>query len=185
MTEPALPVRMNVDQFMGWDDGTDIRYELVEGMVVAMAPAAQRHGTISANVSGVIARNLEGRPPCHAVVEAGIQIDDLNFFVADVAATCAEPSDSVPVSEPFLIVEVISPSNGKSEMTSKLQTYIALPHVMEVWVVDSRRRRFQLWRRGGAESWIVGLPLTGSASFDSPTLAARVSLDDLYRNTGL
>jgi len=31
---------MTVDEFLRWDDGTDTRYELVDGQIVAMAPQA-------------------------------------------------------------------------------------------------------------------------------------------------
>lgn len=185
MTEPAQSLQMTVDQFLAWDDGTDTRYELVAGRAVAMAPAADRHGSIAGNAWGEIDRALEPRPPCRGVIEAGVWVDDRNYFIPDVAATCAEPSDSVAVADAFLIVEVVSPGNLGSELSSKVQAYIALPHVMEIWIIDSTKRWFQLWRRGGLDNWIVGLPLTGNASFDSPTLAVRVPLDRLYRNTGL
>lgn len=185
MTEPAQPLHMTADQFLTWDDGTDTRYELVQGEVVAMAPAADRHGSIAGNVCSEINRALEPRPPCRGVIEAGVWVDERNYFIPDVAATCAEPSESVPVLDPFLVVEVVSPSNLGSELSSKVQAYIALPSVMEIWVVDSTRRWFQLWRRGGPDNWIVGLPLVGDAAFDSPTLSTRVHLDRLYRNTGL
>ena len=39
MSEPALR-RMTVDEFLDWEDGTDTRYELIAGVVVAMAPPA-------------------------------------------------------------------------------------------------------------------------------------------------
>lgn len=45
---------MTADDFVHWDDGTDARYELVDGMVVAMAPATDAHGTITGNVWGEI-----------------------------------------------------------------------------------------------------------------------------------
>ena len=52
-------------------------------------------------------------------------------------------------------------------------------------LIDSRRRWVQQWQRGGEDRWIVTLPLTGRATFDSPTLAGVIELDRLYRNTGL
>ena len=89
------------------------------------------------------------------------------------------------VVDPFLIVEIVSPGNLGSEASRRMQAYIPLPSVMEIRVVDSTRRWFQLWRRGGPDTWIVGPPLTGGASFDGPALATRVRLDRLCRNTGL
>jgi len=42
MASPA-PRRMTLDEFLQWDDGTDTRYELIEGEIVAMAPAMPDH----------------------------------------------------------------------------------------------------------------------------------------------
>ena len=47
MAEQAQTL-MTVDEFLAWDDGTDTRYELVDGTVRAMAPPAGAHGTIVA-----------------------------------------------------------------------------------------------------------------------------------------
>jgi Uma2 family endonuclease len=185
MSEAASSLRMTAHEFLRWDDGTDTRYELVNGHAVAMAPPADRHGTIASNCVREIGQLLDDRTPCRAVSQAGVWVNDDNFYVADVAATCVSPSDSVAVLEPFLIVEVLSPSNEKTEMMVKVQAYIALPHVEEIWLIDSRKRWVQQWRRSGAEQWIVTLPLTGGQTFDSPTLGSAISVDRLYRNTEL
>ncbi len=185
MAEAATSRRMTTAEFLRWEDGSDTRYELVQGCPVAMAPPADRHGTIAANAAVEIDRRLESRPPCRPVLEAGIWIDDENYYVADGAATCAAPCEAVHLSDPFLIVEVLSQANEKEEFATKVQAYIKLPHVQEIWLVDSRKRWVQPWRRAGADSWIVALPLGGDALFESPSLGDRIALDRLYRNTGL
>ena len=183
MSEPARR-SMTADEFMTWDDGTDTRYELVDGELVAMAPPSDPHGSISGNAWGEIDNRLGQRPACRAVVEAGIQVDDRNHYRADVAATCSEPRRSPYVEAPFLIVEVLSEGTWREDIGSKLQRYIQLPSVREIWLVDSRERWVQVWQRT-ENAWIVTLPLRGDASFASEALADRVALDALYRNTGL
>jgi Uma2 family endonuclease len=186
MSEPAQDLRMTATEFVKWDDGSNTRYELIHGHVTAMAPPATRHARIAGNAWGEVDRRLESRPPCGGLVEAGIWLDDDNYFVADVAATCAPSLDEHFVQEPFLIVEVISPSNEKEELAIKAQAYIRLTSVQEIWFIDSRKRWVQQWRRSGPSSWIVTLPLAGSATYESPSLGGEpVALDRLYRNTGL
>ena len=175
---------MTADEFMTWDDGTDTRYELVDGEIVAMAPPSEPHGAIAGNAWGQIDSRLRARPPCRAIVEAGIRVDDGNHYKADVAATCTEPRRSPHVDEPFLIVEVLSEGTWREDIGSKLQHYIQLPTVREIWLVDSRARWVQVWQRT-ENAWIVTLPLRGSADFASEVLGDRVALDELYRNTGL
>jgi Uma2 family endonuclease len=65
MAEPAIR-RMTVDDFLRWEDGTDTRYELVDGSVMAMAPPTPRHGTLVLRLGGAIDAALRARPPCAA-----------------------------------------------------------------------------------------------------------------------
>ena len=183
MGEPA-PRAMTASEFLLWDDGTDTRHELIDGAIVAMAPPSHVHGVIAGNAYSEIRLRLDHRPPCHGVVEAGIRLDQRNHYRADVAATCTEPQGAPYVEEPFLIVEVISESSWRDDVGTKLQRYIALPSVREIWLIDSRERWVQVWRRA-EDTWIVTMPLRGSAKFASEALAGEVELDDLYRNTAL
>ena len=52
---------MTVAEFLNWDDGTDTRYELVRGKVVAMAPASGRHSVIVSKIDADL--QAGSRPP--------------------------------------------------------------------------------------------------------------------------
>jgi len=109
VAEPA-PKRWTVEDFLAWDDGTDRRYELVGGEVIAMAPPAEAHGTIVANLTIRIGTKLEA--PCRVVGEAGIVLPDRDdtYYQADLAVTFTSPeAGRQHVAEPVLIVEVLSP----------------------------------------------------------------------------
>ena len=176
---------MTADEFLSWDDGTDTRHELVDGVILAMAPTTDAHGTIAVNAALEIDGRLDTRPPCRAFAEAGVRLDDDNHYKTDVAATCAEPRGERYVEEPFLIVEVLSESTEDRDLGVKLQRYLELPHLREIWLIDGRKRWVQVWRHA-ADAWVVSLPLRGSASFASESLGGEpVALDRLYRNTGL
>ena len=45
--------RMTVAEFLTWNDGTDTRYELIDGRPVAMAPVAAGHSVIAANLTAM------------------------------------------------------------------------------------------------------------------------------------
>ena len=88
------------------------------------------------------------------------------------------------MEEPFLIVEVLSDSTVDRDLGVKVRRYIELPSVREIWLVDSRERWVQVWRRD-ASVWIVTMPLKGLDSFESEALGDRIGLERLYRNSGL
>jgi Uma2 family endonuclease len=172
---------MTVDEFMTWNDGTDTRYELDEGVPVAMSPPAGPHRTIVGNTGTLINNRLRHRAPCRAEHEAGILISAHTRWQADVAVTCLPPA--ADVEDPSLIVEVLSPTTRMHDLGRKLPDYQCLTTVREIWMVDSERRWVQHWRRE-AEHWVVQ-DFVGSSSFASEILDAEVPLDELYRNAGL
>lgn len=180
----AAPRRMTADEFLDFSGDPETRYELLDGEIIAMTAPKDAHGSIVGCCWCEIDRRLEGRPPCQGVVEAGIRLDDHNHFQADVAATYAPPTGERWVHEPFLIVEVILESSEDHDLGRKTQRYMTLASVQELWLIDSRERWAQTWRRAG-EVWIVSLPLRGSAAFAGEAMGGEIQLDRLYRNTAL
>lgn len=148
-----------------------------------MALPAAFDGTLAVNVAVAVDRRLRGRALCRGQSEAGIQLTDHTMVVADLAVTCVPIANTPAVEEPFLLVEVLSPSTKAFDLQVKVKRYSALPSVEEIWLVDSERRWVQVWQRAG-EVWIVRI-LEGEESFDSAALGDRVTLDELYRNVGV
>jgi len=154
MAEPAAK-RMNLAAFLDWDDGTDARYELVDGRVVAMAPPVEAHGTIVANLAAAIRPRLKA--PCRVVVEAGITPPDRadTWYQADLVVTCAPAERGArAITEPRLIVEVLSPSTAAHDRGVKLADYRRIASVEQILVVASEDRHVEVWRRA-ADGWNV------------------------------
>jgi Uma2 family endonuclease len=178
------PRRMTLAEFLDWDDGTDIRYELIDGEVVAMAPALPAHGRIVSNLDRAIGQRLE--PPCLIFAGAGVIRPDRrnHFYVPDLLVTCAPvPRGTRHVPEPRLVVEVLSPGTRRYDRDSKLDGYRELPTVAEILFVWSDERRVQLWRRDRAR-WIVEDAI-GDAGLRLETVDATVPLAAIYDNVAL
>lgn len=181
----AAERRMTVDEFLEWDDGTDTRYELVDGRPVATAPPTEMHGTLLVRVGSLLERGL--RRPCRVVGQAGVRRPDRNdrFFVADVIVTCA-PTDRTRrwTEDPVLICEILSPSTEDFDLGRKVEEYRQIPSVAEILLVSSERRRVTHWRRDGAR-WVVQ-DFIGDAAVPlsvAPDTALR--LEELYSGTDL
>ena len=180
MADQALQL-MTVDEFLNWDDGSDTRYELADGVVRAMAPPAGSHRTIVGNTSGILYNALGNRRPCRGELEAGLPIDAHTLWQADIAVTCQPAAREI--IDPLLVIEVLSPNTRTHDLGQKLFDYKTLASIAEIWMFDSERRWVQHWRRE-ASGWI-GQDFVGGSAFDSPVLATRVTLDDLYADSGL
>jgi Uma2 family endonuclease len=154
MAEPAEQ-RMSLAEFLERDDGTDTRYELIDGRPVAMAPPIEAHGTIVANLAAAILVKL--KPPCRVVVEAGIipaeRVD--TWYQADLVVTCAPAERGArAIAEPTLIVEVLSPSTAAHDRGVKLADYRKLASVEQILMVASEDRHVEVWRRA-EDGWNV------------------------------
>jgi Uma2 family endonuclease len=175
------PKRMTLAEFLRWDDGTDRRYELVDGIAVMMAPSLEAHGELAAALGAEIRARLQ--PPCRVISEAGIVIPDRadTYYVADLAVTCAprEPGRRMVV-EPILVVEVLSPSTGQVDRWRKVADYRSLPSVQEILVVFSDERRVEVQRRT-PDGWRVE-DLIGQAEIALSSCEAPVPLEALYRD---
>jgi Uma2 family endonuclease len=117
---------MTVAEFPTWNDGTDTRYELIDGRAVAMAPVAPSHSVIVANLGATLHGNL--RAPCYAGASAGVvppECDD-TFYVADliVSGTPLHVGMSA-IPQPLVVIEVLSPSTASTIAGAKRMTIVA------------------------------------------------------------
>lgn len=185
MAGPAIQP-MTLEDFLLWDDGSDRRFELIGGFPVAMAPPTEAHSMLTVRLVMRIDAALSGRRPCRALVEAGVTRTDQfdSFFVADIAATCA-PVDArrQAAQEPFLIVEIQSPSTERHDRHVKLPVYRQIETVQEILFVASDARYAELHRRLGA-LWVTEISRAdGVLSLTS--VGIEIPLADLYEGMPL
>lgn len=173
---------MTVAEFLDWEDGTDTRYELIGGLVVAMAPPAAAHGRLAAALIVAIESALRSRRPCAAYSEAGVLRPDRNdtCYVADIAVTC-EPlrSDDRLIRDPVLIVEIMSPSTARSDLQNKSSDYRRIPSVQEILLIDSTSIFAEVLRREG-EQWISEIIQGPTATLSLSSVPLSVPMLELY-----
>jgi Uma2 family endonuclease len=148
--------RMTVDEFFEWSgDGSERRYQLVDGEPLAMAPASITHGIIQANIGGILRSHLRGTS-CYVVVAPGVipRVGaDANLRIPDLAIACdTNDRELRALTEPTLIVEILSPSN-EAETRESVWAYTTIPTVREILLIRSTRIAAELLRRQPDESW--------------------------------
>lgn len=142
MTQTSI-VKLTLEEYLTYDDGTENRYELVEGELVLMPPATGKHEAIMTLLlirfymeilaaalpwhprpSGIefqISPNKTRRPDVSVITESQKQAID------GTAAILSSP--------PLLAVEIISPDYRATDITDKRSEYLAIG-VPEYWTVD-------------------------------------------------
>jgi Uma2 family endonuclease len=173
---------MTVDEFLHWEDGTDTRYELVGGLVYAMAPPAPWHSRLAGRLGSAIGAALRSRPECAVHPEAGLAPPDQNdtCYIADIAVTC-EPlrRENQLIREPILIIEILSPSTAGSDRRMKVADYRKIPSVQEILLIDSRTVFAELLRHE-AGRWITEIVQGPGATLTLTSVLLTIGMFELY-----
>jgi Uma2 family endonuclease len=187
MAKPAVKP-LSLAEFLDWDSGDDRRYELVDGVPVAMAPPSAAHSILMANLGHRLAGVLESRPPCTVRAEVGIVPRDRpdTCHQADLAVTCRPHEAGERLTpEPLVVVEVLSPSTEDNDRKVKLPDYRGLPSVAEVVLLDSQRMYCEVHRRLDEGRWLVDLLREPEAVLHLESIGFAQPLAVLYANVAL
>jgi len=117
MTALRNPVGMTVEDFQAWqpEEHPERRWQLFDGEPVCMAPASENHGRIQAEATFLLSAHLrERRPGCAVVVAPGVVPrvrSAANHRIPDLGVTCSPPPGGQVVTDPVLLIEMLSPSN--------------------------------------------------------------------------
>ena len=184
MPMPALQ-RLTVEEFLDWDPGDDRRYELIDGVPLAMASPMRAHRILSASFARRLGEALDERPPCTVGVEEAIAIPDREdtCHVADLAVTCQPHApDQRLTPDPSVIVEILSPSTENRDRKVKLPDCRSLPSVETIILVDQQQLYCEVHRRFEGDRWLVDLLRKPEARLRVPGIGFDQPLSVLYAN---
>jgi len=152
-----------------------------------MAPAAEAHRILAMRLGARIDAALSDRRPCNAQIEAGVVRPDRadTYFEADIAATCAanEPGRQA-IKDPFLIVEIPSPSTERHDRRVKLPAYRQIETVQEIALVASDDVYAEVHRRAG-QQWITEILRGAEAALSLASVPLDIRLSNLYEGIAL
>lgn len=188
-TALTTPEQMTLAEFLAWDAPGPGRWQLIDGVPVAMVPAGRAHGRLQAVIAGLIDSHLEtGGTRCVALANPGIVPAfraSRNFFIPDLAVTCAaNDTDPAALHHPVLVIEILSPSNH-AETWRNIRAYMLMDSVQEILVIHTTSVRVDLLRRGVDGVWPDDVTPITQGDFTLGSIGLNVPLSVLYRRSGV
>ncbi len=143
---PTFQRRMTLEEYLDYDDGTDVCYELVDGVLVEMGAENPTNNVIASFLFSIFLgmgipyyRLIIGHQV--GVSEASSRQPDFMVHTEDsLAATLADRILLPRQPNPMLVVEVVS--NSKSDKKSRERDYVdkrseyAARGIPEYWIID-------------------------------------------------
>jgi Uma2 family endonuclease len=170
--------RWTLEEFLAFDDGTDRRFELHDGERVAMAPGSRAHVILCGRLARIIGNGL--RSGCDVATEAGIvALDGQSWYKADLAVTCGQGRAGDPyLSDPIVLVEVLSPSTAMLDRGRKLRDYQEIASLRDILLISSFERRVEHWRQSEG-AWSARVHV-GSEALRLEAFPITLDLGELY-----
>ncbi|TXF91240.1 Uma2 family endonuclease [Neolewinella aurantiaca] len=159
------------------------KLEYLDGEIRMMSGGSIAHNDIIDNVFG----NLwSKRNSCKVKnSENAVFIETLNsYFFPDLTVTCNKPTYEeggiAKLTNPELIIEVLSESTADYDRTDKFTAYRQLESFKEYILIDSRRMRVDTFYRNTNQYWRIGSYYEPEHEVEVRTLGLQLPLSIIY-----
>ena len=177
--EQPRQTEFTADEFIAWAlEQPEGRFELDNGVVVAMAPERVNHAIAKLNATVALREAIgSGGLVCQALPDGmAVRVNDRTVYEPDALVRCGPPlpGDAIEVGDPVIVVEVVSPSSRGIDRGVKLASYFVLPSLRHYLIVDTDKRVVIHHRRGNEGRIEVQVLHDGQLTLDPPGLAIDV-----------
>ena len=184
MTSPAHRIQYGWEEYLALEASSNVKHEFLEGQIYGMAGGTPEHAALKAAVTGVLFAQIRGGR--FRAYDADLRVRVLETGLAtypDVTVVCGpserDPSDANAITNPTLIVEVLSPSTEGYDRGDKFEHYKRIPALRQYVLVSHREREIEVWSRTPNNDWTRVVAQTGGrVALES--IGAALTVDDVY-----
>ena len=178
--------RMTIEEYLEGEKSSQIKHELLDGVVHAMAGASDRHNRISGNIFTQFDAHLADDTCEPFIADMKVWVSPATFYYPDVLVACDDdPADPYYRKHPRIIVEVTSPSTEQIDRTEKLSAYKQLKSLKEYVIVSQDVIRIDVYRRMRSNRWEWELLSTLSEDLRLESVGLTLKLAQIYRRVKL
>ncbi len=145
-------------QYLALELDSDTKHEFFDGEIYAMAGGSLRHSALASRISAALEN---ARPAGCTAFQSDMRLrvlatgratyPDASLVCGTIELDPADPSRTT-ITNPSLIVEVLSPSTEEVDRGDKLRDYQRIPSLQE-YVLVSQEQRVEIYRRLPDGSW--------------------------------
>ncbi len=174
---------MSLDEFLTWEHDQPERYEYANGVATMMTGGSAAHVTIAMNLAFALRQALRGTG-CGPFGSDMKVIANHTVRYPDILVTCRPVGDwDDHLSDPILIIEVISPSTEREDRGRKKFDYFATSSIRQYAIIEQDERLIDLYTRTG-DRWTDEI-IEGNSVLNLSSIGVEVTLDAIYEDTEL
>ncbi|MEZ4442804.1 MAG: Uma2 family endonuclease [Polyangiaceae bacterium] len=175
--------RYSYAEYLAYERDSELKHEFDDGEILAMAGGSRRHNALASRVSAALEAGR--RPGCVAFQsDQKVRIPATGRATyPDASMVCGpiegDPADATgnTITNPTVLVEVLSPSTEADDRGGKWQHYQQLASLQEYVLVSQDAARLERYRRLEDGGWTYEEVTEGTLTLDC---GARLDLATLY-----
>jgi Uma2 family endonuclease len=172
-------------EYVALEAASETKHEFHAGLIVAMAGGTLEHGRLQASIARVLGGALvAAKRPCNVFgADARVFVEEsVRSFYPDASVVCGKRQvafdDPHAMTNPIVIVEVLSDSTERDDRGAKFASYRKLPSLEEYVLVSQDAKRIELFRRS-PEGWVLS-EAVGGQSLELRSLGVTIDVDAVY-----
>ena len=188
-TLTPVSLRLTPEEYFAWEETQEEKHDYVHGEVFPMSGATRTHNDITINLIVAFRAGFRGTECTVYGSDMRVQVEpDGRYTYPDLSAVCG-PLEFADVKEttltnPALIVEVLSDSTEAYDRGEKLAAYREVASIQEIVLLRQDRRAAEVYRRAGTGRWSIE-EIPGDGTLELASVRATLSMDDVYAGTGV
>jgi Uma2 family endonuclease len=189
MGAPAHLHGYSFKEYLDLEGASNVKHEFLDGEIYAMAGGTPRHAALTLAVGGTLLAQLRGGP-CRAFSsDLRIRVPATGLVTyPDVAVVCGpletDPASDATVTNPAVIVEVLSGSTKDYDLGEKFEHYRQLRSLQAVLYVWQTEVRIESRVRMPDGSWESHGALAGG-TVAIEAIRCSLTVDEIYRDASL
>jgi Uma2 family endonuclease len=188
MANPSrrIPHHFTYADYLAYERDSGRKHEYIDGVIVAMAGGSPRHNALAARVIVAIGSALHtGCLVFQSDQKVRVPVTGVATY-PDTTVVCGpiqcDPADAMAITNPTLIVEVLSPSTEEYDRGEKWHDYQTIPSLREYVLVSQVDKRIERYVRLPSGDWEYRDNTSGQLAL---TTGGTLDLDTLYANLPL
>lgn len=181
--------RYTPEVYLALEEKAEFRSEFDDGIIVERAGGTLKHAQIINNIDRAIAKKLNDS--CISITsEVKIRVEDYRkFYYPDVLVICGEPvfyqKRNDTITNPILIVEVLSDSTEAKDRGEKMLAYRTLESLHEYVLVSQDKPVVEQYSKNANGEWIHNATIGNQSNVYFESIEVEISLEEIYQRVNL
>jgi Uma2 family endonuclease len=176
------PKPWTLERFLAFEESEPDKFELIDGVVFAMAGGTAAHARLAVKVQSALERAVRGSS-CE-VFNSDMKVVAEHFSAYPDASVVCSPvhNEATAIDAPVVVVEVVSLSTSKRDYGSKSVNYREIESLQHYVLIEQDRLHVEVFSRE-SQGWRTTIYEKLTDKIELAAIGASIGLAEIYEGT--